>query len=108
MRPRPPSAEILARGGPRLNCAGRAADGRGMRRIAVLLSIAAAVGVAPAAHAATLGGWNRPEQRAVSRAGLLPNLPDGRFHGESPLTGEQLAAALGAVASRAGHPPVAA
>jgi cell wall-associated NlpC family hydrolase len=79
-----------------------------MRRTAVLLSIVTALLAAPAARAATLGGWNRPEQRAVARAGLLPNLPDGRFHGERPLTGPQLAAALGAVAARADRPAVAA
>jgi cell wall-associated NlpC family hydrolase len=79
-----------------------------MRRIAVLLSIVAAAGLAPAAQAATLGGWNRPEQRAVARAGLLPNLADGRFHGDQRLTGAQLAAALGAVAAHTGRPAVAA
>jgi cell wall-associated NlpC family hydrolase len=79
-----------------------------MRRITAMLSIAAAFAVAPAAHAATLGGWNRPEQRAVARAGLLPNLSDGRFHGDQRLTGAQLGAALGAVAARAGRPAIAA
>jgi cell wall-associated NlpC family hydrolase len=39
---------------------------------------------------------------------VLPNLPDGRFHGDQPLSGTQLGAALGAVAARAGQPPVAA
>jgi cell wall-associated NlpC family hydrolase len=79
-----------------------------MRRTAVLLSIAASLIAAPAAHAATLGGWNRSEQRAVAAAGVLPNLPDGRFHGERPLSGAQLGAALTAVAARSGAPAVAA
>jgi cell wall-associated NlpC family hydrolase len=73
-----------------------------------MLTIAASLIAAPAAHAATLGGWNRSEQRAVAAAGLLPNLQDGRFHGDQPLSGAQLGAALGAVAARAGQPAVAA
>src|SRR4051812_45372439 len=79
-----------------------------MRRIAVLLTVAAGLLGAPAAHAATLGGWNRSEQRAVASVGVLPNLADGRFHGERPLSGTQLAAALGAVAARSGQPAGAA
>jgi cell wall-associated NlpC family hydrolase len=81
-----------------------------MRRTACLLSAAAAALALPTAssQAATLGGWNKPEQRAVVRAGLLPRLADGRFHGEQPLTGAQLAGALGAFAARAGEAPVAA
>src|SRR3954469_14310155 len=64
-------------------------------RLAPIL-IAAAVLAAPAsAHAASLGGWNKPEQRKVASAGLLPKLEDGRFHGERPLSGAQLSAALG-------------
>jgi hypothetical protein len=82
-----------------------------MRRTAFLLTTAAAAALAlptARADAATLGGWNKPEQRAVVRAGLLSPLTDGRFHGEQPLTGAQLAGALGAVAARDGQPPLAA
>jgi cell wall-associated NlpC family hydrolase len=80
-----------------------------MRRTAFLLAAAAALALPTArAEAATLGGWNKPEQREVARAGLLPKLADGRFHGEEPLTGAQLAGALGAVAARDGDAPVAA
>jgi cell wall-associated NlpC family hydrolase len=77
-----------------------------VRRLAI--SAAAAFLLLPAtAHAATLGGWNRSEQRQVVAAGLLPRLDDGRFHGERPLTGAQLGAALGALASRDALPPLA-
>src|SRR4051812_7012357 len=82
-----------------------------MRRTAFLLTAATAAALAlptARAEAATLGGWNTPEQRAVVRAGLLPKLADGPFHGEEPLTGGQLAGALGAVAARAGQAPLAA
>jgi cell wall-associated NlpC family hydrolase len=79
-----------------------------MRRFAVLLTVVSALAAAPAAHAATLGGWNRSEQRAVASAGVLPNLADGRFHGERPLSGADLSAALGAVAARSGQPALAA
>jgi cell wall-associated NlpC family hydrolase len=79
-----------------------------MRRIAVLLTVVSALVAAPAAHAATLGGWNRSEQRAVASAGVLGNLADGRFHGDRPLSGAQLGAALGAVAARSGQPALAA
>jgi len=82
-----------------------------MRRTAFLLTAAATTAAlalpTARAEAATLGGWNTPEQRAVVRAGLLPKLADGRFHGEEPLTGAQLAGALGAVAARAGQAPLA-
>jgi cell wall-associated NlpC family hydrolase len=82
-----------------------------MRRTDFLLTAATAAALllpTADAHAATLGGWNKPEQRAVVRAGLLPELADGRFHGERPLTGAQLAGALGAVAARDGQAPLAA
>jgi cell wall-associated NlpC family hydrolase len=59
----------------------------------------------PAAEAATRGSWNLGQQEAVAAAGLLPRLSDGRFHGERPLTGAQLTAALAALTQR---PPAAA
>jgi cell wall-associated NlpC family hydrolase len=79
-----------------------------MRRTSFLAAVAALVLPVSSAHAATLGGWNKPEQRAVVTAGELPKLADGRFHGEQPLTGAQLSGALDALAARAGQPPVAA
>jgi cell wall-associated NlpC family hydrolase len=75
-----------------------------MRRLAIafLITLAAPAG----AHAATLGNWDRAEQKAVQRAGLLPRLP-GRFHGEKRLTAAQLTHALGAIARRTGAKPLA-
>src|SRR5437763_4069562 len=55
---------------------------------------------APAAHAASLGNWDTAQQKAVARAGVLPNLPGG-FHGEQPLSAGQLADALTKLASSA-------
>jgi cell wall-associated NlpC family hydrolase len=76
-----------------------------VRRLLVLL--AATLLVPQTAHAATLGGWNQREQRAVADSGLLPRLDDGRFHGERPLTGAQLGGALAALAARTGQPAIA-
>ena len=76
-----------------------------MRRLIVLL--AAFLAAPQTAHAATPGGWNQREQRAVAASGLLPRLGDGRFHGERPLTGAQLGASLAALAARTGQPPLA-
>jgi cell wall-associated NlpC family hydrolase len=76
-----------------------------MRRlvIASLIVLATPAG----AHAATLGGWDRAEQKAVARAGVLPKLPGG-FHGEKRLTAGQLGHALEAIARRTGASPQAA
>jgi cell wall-associated NlpC family hydrolase len=63
----------------------------GMRRIVLALAIAL-IAAAPA-HAATLGNWDKSEQRTVARAGVLPKLDDG-FHGERSLTPGQLEQAL--------------
>ncbi len=59
-----------------------------------LLAAVAALTVAPPATAATRANWNLDQQEEVAAAGLLPRLGDGRFHGERPLTGAQLTAAL--------------
>jgi cell wall-associated NlpC family hydrolase len=79
-----------------------------MRRTSFLAAVAALALPVSSAHAATLGGWNKPEQRAVAAAGVLPELADGRFHGEERLTGAQLSGALGALAAREAQPPLAA
>src|SRR3954470_11251931 len=71
----------------------------GMRRLTPLLAAAAALMLPTNAHAATRGNWNKAEQKAVAAAGTLPRLSDGRFHGERPLTGAQLTAALGGSAT---------
>jgi cell wall-associated NlpC family hydrolase len=76
-------------------------------RLTLLLATAAALAAPSSARAASLGGWNQGEQRAVAAAGLLPRLDDGRFHGERPLSGAQLGATLGAVAAQTGAPAVA-
>src|SRR3954454_23205800 len=66
-----------------------------MRRLMPFLVAAAVLAAAPTAHAATRANWNTSEQKAVAGAGTLPRLADGHFHGERPLTGAQLTAALG-------------
>jgi cell wall-associated NlpC family hydrolase len=65
----------------------------------LLLAAVTALALAPNAHAATRGNWNKAEQKAVAAAGTLPRLSDGRVHGERPLTGAQLTAALGGTAT---------
>ena len=59
-----------------------------------------------AAQAASLGGWNLPEQHAVREAGVMHDLGDAAFHGERPITGAQLREALGALALHQGTAPV--
>jgi cell wall-associated NlpC family hydrolase len=59
------------------------------------LALIALLALPSTVHAASLGGWNKSEQREVISAGLLPKLEDGRFHGERALSGAQLSAALG-------------
>jgi cell wall-associated NlpC family hydrolase len=72
--------------------------------LAALLTLAPA---APAAHAArvTLANWDRRDQRAVARAGLLPAI-DGTFAGDRPLAAGDLRGALAALAARDGSSPV--
>ena len=76
-----------------------------MRRLPILLAAVAALTAAPSADAATRANWNLDQQEEVADAGVLTRLDDGRFHGERPLTGAQLGAALGALAARAASPP---
>ena len=79
-----------------------------MHRLSTILAAAAAtLAVAPAASAASLGDWNLAEQRTVAAAGVLSPLSDGRLHGEQPLTGPQMSAALAALSARAGAVPAA-
>jgi cell wall-associated NlpC family hydrolase len=52
------------------------------------------------------GGWNRADQRAVERAGVLPSLGDGAFHGERPLAGDQLRQGLQVLAEDLAVPAV--
>ena len=81
---------------------------RGMSRPAALLALLVLALLPAAASAHTRGDWNRGEQRAVARAGLLAPLADGALHGERPLTGAQLGHALTQLAARTGGAPVAA
>ena len=57
---------------------------------------------APAAAATGRGDWDRRDQRTVVEAGVMAPLDDGEFHGERPLAGGQLPAALHAIADRLG------
>jgi cell wall-associated NlpC family hydrolase len=69
----------------------------GLAAFACLLAAPAAAG------AATLGNWDRAQQRSVVRAGVLPRLSSGRgFAGERALSGGQLRVALRALAARGG------
>src|SRR4051812_45757714 len=67
---------------------------RVMRRLLAASAVLVATAAAAPAHAATLGNWDRHEQRTVAKAGLLPKLDDGGFHGERALTPGQLSGAL--------------
>ncbi|MCW2987027.1 MAG: hypothetical protein JWR63_4597, partial [Conexibacter sp.] len=50
--------------------------------LAALAATAAIVLPAGAAGAASRGGWNLAEQRAVRQAGVMHDLDDQAFHGE--------------------------
>src|SRR4051795_4182482 len=79
---------------------------QGMSRFAAALAALAFVVAPGAAHAATLGNWDRAEQHAVAHAGLLPKLPGAGYAGARALTAAQLRGALAAVAERNGTNPV--
>ena len=72
-------------------------------------ALLALLALAPAAPATvSKGAWDRADQRVVARAGVLPALDDGEFHGERPLAGTQLRDGLAVLAGRLGVAPVAA
>jgi cell wall-associated NlpC family hydrolase len=78
-------------------------------RAFVVALLGALIAVAPASarvSAVSLGGWNRADQRAVERAGVLPPLDDGAFHGERPLAGGQLRQGMQELAGDLAVPPV--
>ncbi|HEU4977191.1 MAG TPA: NlpC/P60 family protein [Baekduia sp.] len=77
------------------------------RRLLISLALALAVLPAGTAHA-VLGSWNLREQHRVRVAGLMHYLSDNRFHGERPLRGRQLPAALKGLAARLALPAVGA
>jgi cell wall-associated NlpC family hydrolase len=74
---------------------------RDMSRVAlaVLAVLGAVLAVPGVAGART---WDAADQRTVMRAGLLAPLSDGRFHGERPLTYDELRASRDALALTAG------
>jgi cell wall-associated NlpC family hydrolase len=76
--------------------------------LSVLAAFAASLLPAGSAGAASPGGWNLGEQRAVREAGVMHNLEDQAFHGERPLSGHQLPEALAALAAQLGVEPVGA
>src|SRR4051794_5612357 len=73
-----------------------------MRRIAAVIAVAASFTPAASAQAAnTRANWDKAEQKAIQRAGVLPALAGG-FRGGDPLTADQFNAALAAIARRSG------
>jgi hypothetical protein len=62
---------------------------------------------ATGACAADLSSWNRGDQKAVVRAGVMANLPGG-FEGQRPLAPADMQTALAAVAAKQGVQPVSA
>jgi cell wall-associated NlpC family hydrolase len=69
-----------------------------MRRLAAGLAALAATAAPAAAQAASAGDWDRPQQRAVARAGVLERVPGHGFAGARPLTARQLRHAVSALA----------
>jgi cell wall-associated NlpC family hydrolase len=70
--------------------------------IAVAAAAAALVSAAPAA-AISKASWDRKQQSQVVRAGLMSRLTGG-FHGEQPLTSDQLTQAFTALSAKTGTP----
>jgi cell wall-associated NlpC family hydrolase len=79
-----------------------------VRRILLTLAVVAALTPAASAQAATRANWDRSDQRTVQKAGVLPALADGDFHGADPLSADQFNGALSAFAQRIHRKPVAA
>src|SRR3977135_2684097 len=79
-----------------------------MRRLAVALALAVCAALPATAQAvSSRANWDKQEQQAVQRAGVMSAFADG-FHGADPLTADQLNTALAAIATRNGVKPVAA
>jgi cell wall-associated NlpC family hydrolase len=77
-----------------------------MRRFAAGLAVLISLAVPAVAGAASMGGWDRAEQRAVAHAGVLPAIPGQGMAGAHALTDGQFGKALAAVAERTGAAPV--
>ncbi|MFL5885709.1 MAG: C40 family peptidase [Thermoleophilaceae bacterium] len=76
--------------------------------IVAAVALAAAAVPAAAAHAATLANWDRSDQKAVVRAGVMGEAAGGGFAGDKPISAADTATALAAVAAKLGVAPVAA
>jgi len=77
------------------------------RAAAATLAAIAAFAAPATAHAATLAGWDKSEQKQVVRAGILQPLPGQGFQGAKPLTQSQFQSALDSLAGRSGSQAVA-
>jgi len=73
-----------------------------VKGLVALLGIVLLGALAPAAVAASFGGWSHREQRVVVGAHVMRAYAGGAFRGERSLTGDQLRWSLGAVAERLG------
>jgi cell wall-associated NlpC family hydrolase len=77
---------------------------RTLRHVLPALAIAAAILTsATPASAISKASWDRKQQSQVVRAGLMQRLPGG-FHGEQPLTSDQLTQAFTALSAKTGTP----
>src|SRR3954453_18319755 len=75
---------------------------RTLRHVLPALAIAAAtLASATPASAISKASWDRKQQSQVVRAGLMQRLPGG-FHGEQPLTSDQLTQAFTALSAKTG------
>lgn len=72
---------------------------RDMSRL-VLLVVAVVLLAVALPRVAGARTWDARDQRTVMRAGLLPALADGRFHGDRPLSYDELRSARDALAAR--------
>jgi cell wall-associated NlpC family hydrolase len=70
------------------------------RAVRVVVALICAVLALPAVSSA--GTWDARDQRTVMRAGLLAPLSDGHFHGDRPLTYDQLRTTRDALALASG------
>jgi cell wall-associated NlpC family hydrolase len=77
---------------------------RTLRQVLPALALAAAtLASAAPASAISKASWDRKQQSQVVRAGLMQRLPGG-FHGDQPLTSDQLVQAFSALSAKTGTP----
>src|SRR2546421_8224039 len=77
-------------------------------RRTIVAALALLAAAPAAAQAADLANWDRGDQKAVVRAGVMAPLPDGGFGGDRLLSSADASTALQAVATQAGVAPVSA